>query len=49
MNKQKYNINFKEVEVTVEKKYQKQDRRKKIKMKVTGASVRHLQKIIKNK
>ncbi|MFH1428006.1 MAG: hypothetical protein ABIG60_05805 [Patescibacteria group bacterium] len=42
MNKQ--NIN--NLEIDLEKKYQKRDKRKKPKMKVSGAGVKELQKII---
>lgn len=45
MNKQ--NING--LEKAVIKKYQKKDKRKKVKMKISGASVKKLQKIIKEK
>jgi hypothetical protein len=45
MNKQ--NINS--LEKAVIKKYQKKDSRKKVKMKISGASVKKLQKIIKEK
>ncbi|MFH1823019.1 MAG: hypothetical protein ABH830_04960 [Patescibacteria group bacterium] len=42
MNKQ--NIN--NLEIDLEKKYQKRDKRKRPKMKVSGAGVKELQKII---
>ncbi|MDP2830604.1 MAG: hypothetical protein Q8O21_00895 [bacterium] len=45
MNKQ--NINS--LEKAVIEKYQKKDGRKKVKMKISGASVKKLQKIIKEK
>lgn len=45
MNKQ--NING--LESAVIKKYQKKDKQKKVKMKISGASVKKLQKIIKEK
>ncbi len=45
MNKQSSN----NLESEVEQKYKKRDRKKKSTMKVSGASVRSLQKIIKNK
>lgn len=41
--------NLEAVVAKVEKKYQKKDQRAKIKMKVSGASVKHLQRIIKHK
>lgn len=41
----KHNINL--LEKKIEDKYKKRDKRKKIKMKVSGAGVKNLSKIIK--
>ncbi|MDD5071318.1 MAG: hypothetical protein PHQ42_01135 [Patescibacteria group bacterium] len=49
MNKQNHKLKHTELEKKVEEKYRKRDRKKRLKMKVSGASVRNLQRIIKNK
>ncbi|MFH1412796.1 MAG: hypothetical protein ABIG10_02095 [bacterium] len=41
--------NLNQVEHKIIKKYEKKDKRKRPKMKVSGANVKHLQRIIKQK
>ena len=49
MNKQNYSLKHPELEKGVEERYRRADKRKKSKMKVSGTSVRNLQRLIKNK
>jgi len=49
MNKQNYSLKHTELEKGVEEKYRRKDKRKRPKMRVSGTSVRNLQRLIKNK
>ena len=49
MNKQNHNFKHSELEKQVEQKYRKREKKKKTKMKVSGASVRNLQRLIAKK
>ena len=49
MNKQNNKIHIKQMERKAEIKASKRDNKKKKKMKISGASVKKLEKIIKNK
>jgi len=49
MNKQNYILKHAELEKGVEERYKRIDKRKKPKMRVSGTSVRNLQRLIKSK
>ncbi|MDD5031912.1 MAG: hypothetical protein PHR36_02590 [Patescibacteria group bacterium] len=49
MNKQNYSLKHAELEKRVEERYKRRDKRKRPKMRVSGTSVRNLQKLIINK
>ena len=49
MNKQNYSPKHAELEKRVEERYKRIDKRKKPKMRVSGTSVRNLQRLIKSK
>jgi len=46
MNRQNKKFNYESLEKKIEKKYQKRSKKRQLKMKVSGASVKKLQKII---
>ena len=47
MNKQNYSLKHAELEKGVEERYKRRDKKKRPKMKVNSASVRNLQRLIK--
>lgn len=49
MNKQNLKVDYNEAEKEVERKFGKREKKKRPKMKVSGASVKRLQRIIKEK